>query len=82
MSKFKAYILNLSLKKIFDLIDQFHGNNYIIKYPIYYVLAFTPIYFALFSLKDKKNFRTKYLIFLLITSTFLTFPVFLLGADY
>jgi hypothetical protein len=75
-------VFTFSLKKIFDIINQFHGNNYIIKYPIYYILAFAPIYFALFSLKDEKNFKAKYLILLLITSTFFTLPVFLLGADY
>lgn len=75
-------VFTYSYGKIFEIISNFYANNYIIKYPIYYVLAFAPIYFALFNLKDNKRFKVKYLILILIISTFLTLPVFLLGADY
>ena len=75
-------VFTYSFNDIFKIINNFYINNYIIKYPIYYVLAFAPIYFALFNLKDGKNFKVKYLILILIASTFFTFPVFFLGADY
>ena len=75
-------VFTYSYNNIFNIIAQFYENNYIIKYPIYYVLGFAPIYFALLNLKDNKRFKAKYLILILIISSFLTFPVFLLGADY
>ena len=75
-------VFTFSLKKISNINNELYGNNYIVKYPVYYLLAFTPIYFSLFSLKDNKKFKKKYLITLLVASTFFTLPVFLLGADY
>ena len=75
-------VFTYSYSKIFEIISNFYAYNYIIKYPIYYILAFAPIYFALFNLKDSRKFKVKYLILILILSTFFTFPVFLLGADY
>ena len=75
-------VFTYSYNNIFNIIAQFYENNYIIKYPIYYVLGFAPIYFALLNLQDNKRYKAKYLILILIISSFLTFPVFLLGADY
>ena len=75
-------VFTFSLKDIFDIIIEVSANNYIIKYPIYYILSFAPIYFALFNFKDSGKYKARYLIYLLIISSFMTLPVFLLGGDY
>ena len=74
--------LENSLFQVRQVFLNFFKNNYLIKYPIYFIIYFLPIIFALSSLKDNKNFKKKKLIIILLISFFSTIPVFFLGADF
>ncbi len=80
----KTYVgfLDNSLAQVGQINLNFFNNNYFIKYPIYFIISFAPLFFALKNLRDTKDFKRKNLIALLFVCSFFTFPVFFLGADY
>ena len=75
-------VFTLSVTDIMGMVVEFSKNQYFIKYPIYYILSFTPIYLSFFNLKENEKYKTKKLITFLIISSILTLPVFVLGGDY
>ena len=74
--------LENSFFQVRQVFLNFFNNNYLIKYPIYFIISFLPIIYALSNLKDNKNFKKKRLIIILLIFFFSTIPVFFLGADY
>lgn len=74
--------LENSLLEVSQVNLNFWSNNYIIKYPIYFILSFAPIIYAFNNLKDNKIFKKKNLLMFLLVSFIFTVPVFFLGADY
>lgn len=80
----KTYIglLDKSLSQVRQINLNFFDYNYFIKYPIYFILCFAPLFFAFKNLRDNKNFKRKNLICILFACSLLTSPVFFLGVDY
>lgn len=78
------FFTTYSNKETFFLVMESVLNfNYLIKYPIYFIISFAPLYVGFKNFKNlDKNFKIKKLIFYLIFCTFCTIPVFLLGEDY
>lgn len=74
--------LENSFFQVRQVFLNFYNNNYLIKYPIYFIISFLPIIYAFYNLQDNKNFKKKKLIIILLISFFSTTPVFFLGADY
>ena len=56
----KTYIgfLDKSLFQV-QINLNFLNNNYFIKYPIYFIISFAMLFFALKNLRDNKNFKKK-----------------------
>ena len=75
-------VFNLSIKDIKNINVEFSKNYYFIKYPIYYLISFFPIYLGFLNLKETKKYKVKRLVNYLIIASLLTLPVFVLGADY
>ena len=75
-------VLNYSISDIRAINISFAGNYYFVKYPIYFILSFTPITIALINLRNNKNYKIKNLFIFLSISLICTIPVFYLGADY
>jgi len=75
-------VFELSFSDIFAINSNFMKNYYFVKYPIYYILSFFPIYYAFFNLQNVRKYKSKKLLILLILGSFCTLPVFVLGADY
>ena len=79
-----SFVNNYSNKEVFFITMGYVFNfNYLIKYPIYFIVSFAPLYLGFKNLKNlDKNFKIKKLIFYLMFCTLCTIPAFLFGADY
>ncbi len=74
--------LDNSFVQVRQVFLNFFNNSYLIKYPIYFIISFLPIIYAISNLKDNKNFKKKKINHNIINIFFLNDTCIFLGADY